>query len=151
MTYPEPPNKSIFNDVMLKVYKAIEKKHRPFAVVVGDQPVYELPADIKNNYAENVKDIFTSLHTQCSMIHTIYKRFKGSGFADVLVTAGAIAEGSVDQALRGKHDRRALQCLMILYEALMYLLLKQQHRALDNGASTREQFNVLRDPITNSQ
>ena len=73
MTYPEPPNKSILNDVMLKVYKAVEKKHRRFAVVVGDQPVYKLPAYIKNNYPENVKDMFTSLHTQFSMIHTIYK------------------------------------------------------------------------------
>lgn len=36
-------------------------------------------------------------------ISAIYKRSIGSGIADVMVAAGVIAEGSVEQALRGKH------------------------------------------------
>ena len=33
------------------------------------------------------------------MISAIYKHYKVSGIADILVAAGVIAEGSVDQAL----------------------------------------------------
>ena len=36
MTYPDPPKKSIINDVMVKVKNAIERKSMPFAVVVAD-------------------------------------------------------------------------------------------------------------------
>jgi len=42
MTYPEPPKKSVLHDVMMKITKAIQRKDMPFAVVVGDQPVYTL-------------------------------------------------------------------------------------------------------------
>ena len=40
MTYPEPTKKPVLNDVMMKIKKAIQRKSMPFAVVVGDQPVY---------------------------------------------------------------------------------------------------------------
>jgi len=36
MTYAELPKKPVLNDVMLKLFK----NGMPFAVVVGDQPVY---------------------------------------------------------------------------------------------------------------
>ena len=42
-------------------------------------------------------------HIQMSFIYAIYKRFNGSDISDVLVAAGVIAEGSVDQALCGKY------------------------------------------------
>ena len=67
------------------------------------------------------------------MIYAIYKRYKGSGIAEVLVAAGVIAEGSVDQALRGKHYRMALRCLSLMYEALVHLLLARS----ELGASTK--------------
>ena len=55
--------------------------------------------------AENPKmfeDIIPTLgafHYQMSYIYAIYKRFKGSGLADTLVSAGVVVEGSVDQAV----------------------------------------------------
>jgi hypothetical protein len=42
------------------------------------------------------------------MIYAIYKFHKGSEIADVLVVAGVIAEGSVDQTSRGKHYNRVI-------------------------------------------
>jgi len=49
----------------------------------------------------------------------IYKWFKGSGISDVLVAAGVISDGSVDQALRGKHFKLGSRCLRLFYETLI--------------------------------
>ena len=85
------------------------------------------------------------------MIHAIYKDYKGSGVADALVAAGAIAECSVDQALRGKHYRSALHCPSLMYETLMHLLLNKNLTGLEFDASTKTQRAVLREPMSNSQ
>jgi hypothetical protein len=88
----------------------------PFA---GDQPVYTLLVEIKNEHPQEYEKIIPFLgpfHTQSCVIYAIYKRYKGSGIADVLVAAGVIAEDSANQALRGKHYRRALRCLSLMYE-----------------------------------
>ena len=139
MTYPDPPKKSVLNDVLVKAKSAIERKQMPFAVVVGDQPVYTLLVEIKSEHPDKFKQIIPFLgpfHTQCSMIYAIYKRHKGSELADVLVAAGVIAEGSVDQALKGKHYRRAFRCLMLMYEALMHMLLDRLHERSQLSALT---------------
>ena len=154
MTYSEPPKKAVLNDVMLKVKGAIERKHMPFAVVVGDQPVYTLLVEIRSEHPHEYSKIIPFLgpfHTHGCMIYAIYKRHKGCGIAEVLVAAGVIAEGSVDQALRGKHYRRALRCLTLMYEALMHLLLKKCPNESELDASTRAQLAVLREPNVNSQ
>jgi len=41
----------------------------------------------------------------------IYKRFKGSGISDILVAAGVVADGSIHQAMHGKHFNRGVHCL----------------------------------------
>ena len=113
MTYPDPPNKTVLNDVMCKLAIAIEEKNMPFALLVGDQPVYVHLVDLKSENATNFGKILPFMgpfHIQLSFISAIYKRFKGSGLSDVLVAAGVIAAGSVDQALRGKHYKRAIHC-----------------------------------------
>ena len=125
-----------------------------FAVVVGDQPVYTLLVEIKSEHPEKFKQIIPFLgpfHAQCSMIYAIYKRHKGSELADVLVAAGVIAEGSVDQALKGKHYRRALRCLMLMYEAPMHMFLDRLHERSQLSASTVSGIEILCDPTTNSQ
>ena len=126
----------------------------PFAVVVGDQPVYTLLVEIKNEHPQEYDKIIPfhgPFHTQSCMIHAIYKRYKGSGVADVLIAARVIAEGSVDQALRGKHYRRTLRCLFLMYETLMHLLLNKNFTGLEFDASTKTQVAVLREPMSNSQ
>ncbi len=148
MTYPEPPKKPVLN-VMLKVKGAMERKRMPFAVVVGDQPVYTLLVEIKSEHPQEYKNIIPFLgpfHTQGCMIYAIYKRYKGSGIAEVLVAAGVIAEVSVDQALR-----RALRCLTLMYETFMNLILNRRLAGSELEAGTRAQLAVLRDPKVNTQ
>ena len=62
-------------------------------------------------------------HTQCVMMSAIYTRYKGSDYGEVLVAGGVIAEGSVDRALQGKHHKRGLRCLRLMYEALVSQLM----------------------------
>ena len=152
MTYPDPSKKSVLNDVMLKVTNAVKKKHMPFAVIVGDQPVYTLLVKIKNEHPQKYEKIIPFLgpfHTQLCMVYTIYKRYKGSEVAEVFVAAGVITEGSVDQALRGKHYRRALHCLMLMYETLMHLHLTRHCVWSKVEASTKEQLGILREHMKN--
>ncbi|KAK1879571.1 U3 small nucleolar RNA-associated protein 10 [Dissostichus eleginoides] len=74
----------------------------------------------------------------------IYKRYKGSELGEVLVAAGVIADGSVDRALKGKHYKRGLRCLRLMYEALMCQLMKE-NLGPDLADETRENLDILRD------
>ena len=154
MTYPDIPNKHVLNDVMMNIVKVLQRKYMPFAVVVGDQPVYTLLVEMKNEHPQEYDKIIPFLgpfHTQSCMIHAMYKRYKGSGVADLLVAAGVIAECSVDQALSGKHYRCALLCLSLMYEMLMHLLLNNKLTGLEFDDSTKTQLAVLHEPMSNSQ
>ncbi len=53
-------------------------------------------------------------------------QIKGSELGEVLVAGGVIAESSVDRALKGKHYKRGLRCLTLMYEALMSQLTKER-------------------------
>ena len=48
VTLPTPPNKSTVYDVLERCRKAAEFKSGPFVQLVGDQPVYTLILEIKN-------------------------------------------------------------------------------------------------------
>ena len=81
MTYPNPPSKTILNDVMCKLTKSMEEK-MPFAIIVGYRPVYLLMLELKSENEELFSKILPFMgpfHIQMSFIYTIYKRFKGSG------------------------------------------------------------------------
>lgn len=126
-SYNQPPNKSVVNDVMDKLSTIIATKRMPFAFLVGDHPVYVLITLLKAENPNKYRDIVPFLgpfHTQCVMMSAIYKRYKGSELGDVLVAGGVISEGSVDRALKGKHYKRGLRCLRLMYEALMSQLVK---------------------------
>ena len=95
----------------------------PFAIIVGDHPVYMLMLELKSENYELFSKILPFMgpfHIQMSFIYAIYKRFKGSGISDVLVASGIIADGSVDQALCGKHFKRGVCCLRLFYETLVH-------------------------------
>ena len=70
----------------------------------------------------------------------IYKRFLDSRMSNLLVSADVIAEGSVDQALRGKHYRRGLRCIMLLRKALVY---KRLSIVLENESLFAENIHNL--------
>ena len=101
-TYPEPPSKSVMNDIMVKNIQGMRQKNIPFMFMVGDLPTYVHIVELKSENSlkfEKIIPILGSFHQQLSFIYCIYKRFRGSGISDVLVSAGVIAEGSADQAL----------------------------------------------------
>ena len=64
-----------------------------------------------------------------------------------MVSAGVIVEGSVDQALRGKHYRRGLRCIMLCREALIH---KRVNMFLENeylSTSIKENMETLRNAL----
>jgi len=155
LTFPSPPYKSVVHEVMERMVAAATTKNMPFIQLVGDQPVYALIVQIRYEHPDQFSIILPSMgpfHIHCSFIYAIDKRFHGSGLSDILVTAGVIAEGSVDQALRGKHYKRSIRCLRLMYEALIRRLI--QH-SIQHGASVpeeiRHQLIVMRDPSSTSQ
>ncbi len=60
MTYPEPPKKPVLG--------AMERKRMPFAVVVGDQPVYTLLVEIKSEHPQEYKNIIPFLGPSTSAV-----------------------------------------------------------------------------------
>ncbi|KAK1896051.1 U3 small nucleolar RNA-associated protein 10 [Dissostichus eleginoides] len=146
-SYNQPPDKSVVKDVMDKLVTIIATKHMPFAFLVGDHPVYVLITLLKAENPSKFSAIVPFLgpfHTQCVMMSAIYKRYKGSELGEVLVAAGVIADGSVDRALKGKHYKRGLRCLRLMYEALMCQLMKE-NLGPDLADETRENLDILRD------
>ena len=140
MSYNQPPNKSVVNDIMDKLSTIIATKHMPFAFLVGDHPVYVLITLLKAENPSKYCDIIPFLgpfHTQCDdECH-----LQASELGELLVAGGVIADGSVDHALKGKHYKRGLRCLRLMYEALMTQLAKE--RFIPNLADeTREKLEI---------
>ena len=147
MSYNQPPNKSVVNDVLHKLSVIITAKNMPFAFLAGDLPVYiiisTLKAENPTKY-QNIVHFLGPFQTQCVMMNAIYKRYKNSGLEDLLVATGVVAEGSVDHALRGKHYKRGLRCLNLMYEALMSQIL-QEKLAPHLSYDIKEKLKILRD------
>jgi hypothetical protein len=120
-TLPKGPTKDVVCTLMEKAVAAATLKKMPFIQFVGDQPVYALVEEIK---AENpdkftlILPVLGAFHTQAAFMNAIFKRFNGSGIKELLVSAGLIVDGSIEQALKGKHYNRAQRLYKLLYEAL---------------------------------
>ena len=99
----------------------------PFIQLVGDQPVYALILEVKNENPREfdvIIQVLGSFHTQMAIIAAMYRRFKGSGLEDLVAGAGEIVEpGSVDQALNRKHYKRGTRLHKVIYECLARLLI----------------------------
>ena len=115
-TYPESPTKHVLYHVMRNLVNAIRAKKMPFAFLTGDLPTHKLIVQLKAENPvtfEKITPILGAFHQQMSYMHSLYKRFKGSGMADTLVEAGVVVGGSVDAALRGNHYRRGVHCIIL--------------------------------------
>ena len=126
----------------------------PFALMVGDLPTYKYIAQLKAENPvvfEKIIPVLGPFHQQMSYIHSIYKHFKGSGMADTLVDAGVIVGGSVDQALRGKHYRRGVQCIFLWREALIHIRLQNIMKNKTLTTAAKEALLVLREPLKHTQ
>ena len=105
--------------------------------------------EIKNEKAElfaHILPFMGAFHVQMSFVSAICKRFKGSGISDVLVAAGVIADGSVDQALRGKHFKRGVRCLRLFYETLVHHALNKRLE----GSQLSEKIKVCLSKLCSS-
>ena len=155
LTFPKPPQKSVVHEVMCRMVSAAVAKSMPFIQLVGDQPVYALMVQLKNeNQAtfELILPVLGPFHTQLSFISAINKRFQGSGLSDILVAADIIAEGSVDQALRGKHYNRSIRCLTLMYEVLMRRVIRHElSSGVDLSPELKVSLEILKNPSTCSQ
>ena len=49
---------------------------------------------------KTVLPVLAPFHTQGSYMYAVFKRIEGSEVGDLVVNAGLIADGSVDQALK---------------------------------------------------
>ena len=153
-TYPEPPNKSVVYDVMFKLVEAMMNKDIPFSFLVGDMPTYKMIMQIKTENPHKFVDIIPiigAFHQQMSYIHAIYKRFKGSGLADTLVAAGVVVEGSVDQALRGKHYRRGIRCILLWREVLILKHLEHTINHEELSPEFKDNLSILRNCLNETQ
>jgi len=153
-TYNEPPSKSVVNDIMVKLVVAIREKNIPFCFLVGDMPTYKIIVQLKSENPElfkNIIPILGAFHQQMSYIYAVYKRFKGSGIAETLVAAGVVVEGSVDQALRGKHYRRGIRCIMLWREALLHARLKKIIELGKQSEVIKSSLDILRNALTETQ
>ena len=120
---------------LCRVVQAAHQNAMPFIQLIGDQPVYALIIEIKNEHPEQFELILLFLgtfHTKMSFMSAINKRFKGSGLAELLVAADEIAKGSVEQALKGKHYKRGVRCLKLVYELLTRKIIQN---GFENGLS----------------
>ena len=106
---------------MYKLSEMIKEKDIPF-VVLGDYPVYTLFLELKTAYPVQFANVIPRLgpfHMPMSFLAAMNKRFKGSSISEVLVAAGVIQSGSVDQAMRGKHFNRIIRCHSLIRETLL--------------------------------
>ena len=127
LTHPLPPKKLVVYDMMCRCIDAAECKQMPFIQLVGDQPVYALILELKNENPEKFTKIMPMLggfHTEGAFMSAINARFKGSDLAELLASAGLIEEGLVDQAIRGGHHNRGMRLHKLAYEAFLRLLIQ---------------------------
>ena len=152
LTFLQPPSKSVVHEVMCRMVATAEMKSMPFIQVVGDQPVYALIVQLKYENPDAFHVILPFLgpfHIHGSLIYAMYKRFRGCGLSDILVAADVIAEGSVDQAIRGKHYKRGIRCLRLMYETLCRRIIQTGFQdGMAFPAHVHVQLATLRDPST---
>ena len=122
---------------------------------MGDQPVYALMVQLKNENRDKFQLILPVLgpfHTDISFISVINKRFQVAGLSEIVVAADIISEGSVDQALLGKHYNRSIRCLTLMYEVLMRRIIRQGfNKGLELSSELKDKLEVLRNPSTSTQ
>ena len=71
--------------------------------------------------------------------------------ADTSVTAGVVVEGSVDQALRGKHYRRGVRCIQLWRKALINKRLAKILEHEELSEDIKENLKTLRNALTETQ
>ena len=113
---------------MIKCQEIADYKSMPFIQLVGDQPVYALITELKNENVERFDKVIPvrgSFHLEMAFMNTIYKRFDGSGLSDMIVAAGIVEQGSVEKALSGGHYKRCMRIHKLVYECFARRLFER--------------------------
>ena len=93
-------------------------------VLVFDQALYAKATEVQWKQSERFKDIMLRmrvLHTTCTLLSIIGRRFQDADFRNLCVESGVIAEGSVAGVLDGRRYNCGVRLHKIMYEALMRL------------------------------
>ena len=88
---------------------------------VFDQALYVKTAEVIWKQPQQFSHIvlrLSVLHTICSLLAVIGKRFGDAGLRDVAIEFDIIAEGSVGSVVDGKQYNRVVRLHKIIYEAL---------------------------------
>ena len=90
--------------MMNKLLDTMKEKGMPFSFLGRYFRTYKLTLELQTKTPDKflkIVPVIGAFPQLMSYIYVNYKRFLGSGISDLLVSAGLIEEGSVDQALRG--------------------------------------------------
>ena len=143
--------------MMSRLGDVIKKRRVPFLQLVGDQPVYALIVQLRNQKRkafEKILVILRPFHTQCSFIVAISNEssFSGSGLSEILVLADVIAAKSVESALKRKHFRRAVRGLQLVFEALPRRLIQVGvFKGIYPLEELKQQIATIRNPFNSSK
>ena len=100
---------------------------------------------------KNIIPVIVEFHEHMSYMYAVYKRFEGSRIADVLVSAGVLAGGSADKALKGKQYRRGLRSIIEWRETLIHIRLKAILPTVQLPQDAVDALKVLRNPLNETQ
>lgn len=115
------------HEILKQAMKIKEKLGLKEIVTVFDQAIYAKVCEVMWSFPLDFKAIIPRMgifHTICVMLGIIGKRFEDSGFKDLCIESGIVAEGSISKILEGKMYNRAIRTHKLVYEAMMRLAWK---------------------------
>ena len=111
---------------ILEYESGTPETQRPSVAITVDQAIYAKAVEVCNN--PRIKDSLESVvlrmgafHVSTTFIAVMGRRYASAGLRDILMEAGILAVGSVDQVLNGRHYNRAISSLKLMYEAMWRL------------------------------
>ena len=119
-----------------------EKLQLPSIIVVFDQAIYSKAQQLRWSDPVMERRLVLRLgefHTCMSFLSILGKRYKNSGFEDVLIEAEIIAEGSMNGVLSGHMYNRSIRAHKLMFEAMARLQLLEY---LDNCDGTEGELFI---------
>ncbi|XP_065646027.1 uncharacterized protein LOC136076646 isoform X2 [Hydra vulgaris] len=120
--------------ILCRSVDIINKLNLKYGVVVCDEAVYSKIQMVRWKEPEFSNRFVVRLgefHTMMSFMTAIAKRFDVSGFKDIVIKSGLVAEGAVKGILTGKHYNRSIMVHKIMFEALSRLRFESFLNSLD--------------------
>ena len=126
---------------MQRCNQAADLKSMSYVQLNEDQPVYALIEEVKH---EN------PVHTACTFLATVYRRFKGSGLEDIAISDGTVKAGSAETALKVKHYNRGMRIHKLINEVHLWLMTDQLKELNPPDSSITSKLNRLEGNSSNT-